>query len=642
MTPRSHLIAVICALVAAPLPAAAHFELAPGTVLPVLPVPTVAEIEAALVDASVEFDVPLSLLQALAHTEGRWVHDPARTGWGGRRGLFQLSPARIDEAADLLGTVPSSVELYLAPHVRGLAALLDAERPADPLAPSRPGVWRDAIEYAMEWSPGIADQVIDHLLQVVDQGAIGRIGSGEPVVVLPMPVEPQYLTLFSSSVGRSQNGVDYGSALYNPTSCNYTTDSRGVGDINYIVIHTTQGSYSGAISWFHNCSAQVSAHYVIRASDGEITQVVDESDTGWHAGNWTYNQESVGIEHEGWVSDPAWVTSAMESASAALSANILADLNIPADRNHVIGHNEVPGATHTDPGVYWDWAGYMALVTGSTTVTNTELVGFVRHTELTCTTCGIAGATVDAGALGTATTDASGYYSFDNINAGTYTVCATAPGYAEGCDTKTVQAGITNWKSLVLSESTTPAGGVLRGYIRHTALDCVDCGIASASVDISGVGTFTADSAGHYLASDVPAGDYTVCATAAGYVEACETKTVAAGTDNWRSVVLAAVAGDDDDTSGDDDTSASDDDSVAGDDDSVADDDTAASDDDTAASGDDDDLGTGPAPTGTRQEVGTPTRRGCSADHNNTAGGGSTGFALAVLAFVSLRRRRAA
>lgn len=30
------------------------------------------------------------------------------------------------------------------------------------------------------------------------------------------------------------------------------------------------------------------------------------------------------------------------------------------DRSHIVGHKEVPGATHTDPGYYWNWSYYMS------------------------------------------------------------------------------------------------------------------------------------------------------------------------------------------------------------------------------------------------------------------------------------------
>jgi MYXO-CTERM domain-containing protein len=93
--------------------------------------------------------------------------------------------------------------------------------------------------------------------------------------------------------------------------------------------------------------------------------MVRHADTGWHAGNRTYNQESIGIEHEGFVADPGrWYTDAMYESSARLVRHLAATYSIPLDRAHIIGHVEVPGATHTDPGGGWDWDRFMALVRG--------------------------------------------------------------------------------------------------------------------------------------------------------------------------------------------------------------------------------------------------------------------------------------
>ncbi|MCA9687824.1 MAG: N-acetylmuramoyl-L-alanine amidase, partial [Myxococcales bacterium] len=156
------------------------------------------------------------------------------------------------------------------------------------------------------------------------------------------------------------------------SSSNYTNSSRG--SVSQVVIHTMEGSYSGSISWFQNASAGASAHYMVRSSDGEITQMVDEADIAWHAGHWDTNQASIGIEHEGFTSDPsAWYSDAMYRASAALTADLCDRYGIPKDRSHIIGHWEVPGCSnpkgggsscHTDPGDGWDWDYYMELVAG--------------------------------------------------------------------------------------------------------------------------------------------------------------------------------------------------------------------------------------------------------------------------------------
>ncbi|GIV07391.1 MAG: hypothetical protein KatS3mg017_0593 [Fimbriimonadales bacterium] len=167
---------------------------------------------------------------------------------------------------------------------------------------------------------------------------------------------------------------DYPGARWIPAySGNYTPANRPSSHpIRYVIIHVTQGRYAGAISWFQNPSARVSAHYVLRSSDGEITQMVRHKDIAWHAGNWTYNTQSIGLEHEGWVSDPRWFTDAMYRASANLTRYICNQYGIPKTRSYIIGHNEVPGATHTDPGVHWNWNYYMSLISD---VRNASYVG---------------------------------------------------------------------------------------------------------------------------------------------------------------------------------------------------------------------------------------------------------------------------
>ena len=106
------------------------------------------------------------------------------------------------------------------------------------------------------------------------------------------------------------------------------------------------------------------AHYVVR-KDGHITQMIRELDVAYHAGNRSYNERSVGIEHEGFVDRPEDFTAEMYAASARLTAGICARYDIPVDREHIIGHVEVPGTDHTDPGKHWDWDRYMKLVRGA-------------------------------------------------------------------------------------------------------------------------------------------------------------------------------------------------------------------------------------------------------------------------------------
>jgi hypothetical protein len=139
---------------------------------------------------------------------------------------------------------------------------------------------------------------------------------------------------------------------------NYTPGRSG--EISQVVIHVTQGSYDSTVNWFKNPDAQVSAHYVVRSSDGQVTQMVDDGDTAWHVGNG--NPTAIGIEHEGFVDDPSYFTEEMYRSSAALTRSLTDKYGIPRDRQHIVGHSEVPGNDHTDPGQNWDWDKYMRYV----------------------------------------------------------------------------------------------------------------------------------------------------------------------------------------------------------------------------------------------------------------------------------------
>jgi len=145
---------------------------------------------------------------------------------------------------------------------------------------------------------------------------------------------------------------------------------RDGDDIRYIVIHDTEESYDSAIARFQDPHSGVSAHYVIRSSDGQVTQLVHTWDIAHHAGNYWFNMHSLGIEHEGVLVDGArWYTEAMYQASARLVRYLAARYHIPLDREHILSHEEIPGLTpggvagmHYDPGPYWDWAHYFDLL----------------------------------------------------------------------------------------------------------------------------------------------------------------------------------------------------------------------------------------------------------------------------------------
>lgn len=191
-------------------------------------------------------------------------------------------------------------------------------------------------------------------------------------------------TSYKLNSSASIQSIDYPPAIWDAAaSCNYS--SRNSTPISAVTIHFVQGSYAGCISWFKNCSANASAHYVVRSSDGQVTQMVLESNKAWHVG--TENPYTVGIEHEGYISNISWFTNAMYNSSAALSKDICSSNNINPLRTYygpscsgsssqcllgsctkVKGHQHNPNQTHTDPGPLWNWARYYKLINNTYTV----------------------------------------------------------------------------------------------------------------------------------------------------------------------------------------------------------------------------------------------------------------------------------
>lgn len=173
-------------------------------------------------------------------------------------------------------------------------------------------------------------------------------------------------------------------------SCNYS--SRNGVAISAIAIHTIQGSYAGAISWAKNCISNVSYHYVLRSSDGQITQMLQETDKGWHIGS--ENSYTIGFEHEGWVDEDGWYTTAMYNSSADLVKDICNrrgidrkrvsyfpwaktthhnQAGIPGTCVKIKGHQHYPNQNHTDPGPRWDWEHFDNLINDNvptTTITS--------------------------------------------------------------------------------------------------------------------------------------------------------------------------------------------------------------------------------------------------------------------------------
>ncbi len=190
-------------------------------------------------------------------------------------------------------------------------------------------------------------------------------------------------------------GPDYPLAIWDPApECNWEPRTKPV---KAIVIHYTEGTYAGCISWFKNCDAEVSAHYVIRSADGQVTQMVREADKAWHARS--ANGYTIGIEHEAYGNIWSFFTEEMYRSSADLVRDICSrvaainghrtfyrdtldngtclnygvhDLGGEDACTKIRGHQHYPDQSHTDPGPYWDWNYYYKLINEGTPVTVLE------------------------------------------------------------------------------------------------------------------------------------------------------------------------------------------------------------------------------------------------------------------------------
>lgn len=205
----------------------------------------------------------------------------------------------------------------------------------------------------------------------------------------------EYYDLLAAPELGLRRGPDYPPAIWVPApECNWEPRTK---EVSAVVIHYTEGSYAGCISWFQNCDAEVSAHYVIRSIDGQVTQMVREQDKAWHAR--TANGYTIGIEHEAYGNIWSFFTEAMYRSSADLVRSICSRyetidghrtfyrdtldsgvcLNVGLHSlggeeacTKIRGHQHYPDQTHSDPGPYWDWNYYYKLINEGTPVTVLE------------------------------------------------------------------------------------------------------------------------------------------------------------------------------------------------------------------------------------------------------------------------------
>jgi hypothetical protein len=405
--------------------------------------------------AAREFHVPQGLLMAVAYQQSRWEgHDglPSTTGNYGVMGLVHVDGAALraagarpqapayrtlDTAAALIGRSAAALRGDPRQNVRGGAALLARyERQLAGRLPADPGAWYGAVaRFGQSPDAEGAAQYADRVYATLRAGMARTTADGRHVTLAANPsVAPRTSTLralgLPHAAAEARAATRGGTAAFAPEcpsglACdvvpaayrlNDPKDKASYGNydladrpadgnaIRYIVVHDTEGGYAGSLASFQDSASLAAPHYLVRSSDGLVTQLVPTRDIAWHAGNYYVNTHAIGIEHEGFaISGASWYTESLYESSAALVRYLAARFGVPLDRAHVIGHDDVPApqpaqlpGMHWDPGPYWDWAHYLDLLGAAPAGSRTPVVGrpitidppFTRANEPQVTGCG--------------------------------------------------------------------------------------------------------------------------------------------------------------------------------------------------------------------------------------------------------------
>lgn len=145
-------------------------------------------------------------------------------------------------------------------------------------------------------------------------------------------------------------------------SPNVNARRHGGGPDIILIHHTAMHSAEAALDRLCDTDPPeglppVSCHYLI-CERGQLWQMVDEADRGWHAGlgQWgdvdEVNSRSIGIELANTSVHP--YPEPQVAALEALLPGIMERWSIPPER--VIGHSDMAPHRKSDPGARFDWA----------------------------------------------------------------------------------------------------------------------------------------------------------------------------------------------------------------------------------------------------------------------------------------------
>ncbi|WP_393100046.1 N-acetylmuramoyl-L-alanine amidase [Streptomyces sp. LN325] len=358
--------------------------------------------------AAAEYDVPSSVLLGLAYQESAWESHGAQASADGGYGpmhLTDVTPAMmasggagavgrsdlksmaanpalhtLQAAAKLTGLPEDALREDPATNIRGGAALLASyEKQVAGSVPSDAAQWYGAVaRYSQATQKQDAAAFANRVFATLRGGAGVTTKDGQRVRLDATPsvspataqVDRLHLKAAAATDTECPPAVPCTFVSGSPAGLQVSNRPANGIKIDTIVIHDLEGTYDSGVAALANPSNSVSANYVMRSSDGAVTQMVPTKDIAFHAGNYSSNLHSIGIEHEGYAAQGAtWYTEAQYQSTAYLVQYLAHRFDIPLDRQHILGHDDVAGpsltgvrAQHWDPGPSWDWDHFMRLL----------------------------------------------------------------------------------------------------------------------------------------------------------------------------------------------------------------------------------------------------------------------------------------
>ena len=205
--------------------------------------------------------------------------------------------------------------------------------------------WRLTMgESGLEIRSAVGDVVIDVLDAKTDNGTNIQLhtpnGNKAQAWIFNVEEAPSFSGLDYCWLNSSELWEGMSSVKVKWMNTHYTSGREG-NTIKMIVLHHNDGTLTTEGCWETWQTRAASAHYQVEV-DGTVGQLVRDCDTAWHAGNWTVNTESIGIEHADASTSPYYLSDATIESGAHLVAALCIQYHLgrPTWGVNVTGHSD--------------------------------------------------------------------------------------------------------------------------------------------------------------------------------------------------------------------------------------------------------------------------------------------------------------